>query len=117
MSLMEDFKKFAMRGNVMDMAVGVIIGGAFGKIVGSAVSDVIMPPIGMALGKVDFKNVTFGYTDEVVALTRQHNDANVVSFGARFMNQEDVLRRVDIFLNTKFEGGRHENRKNLIENA
>lgn len=57
MSLMEDFKKFAMRGNVMDMAVGVIIGGAFGKIVGSAVSDIIMPPIGMALGKVDFKNL------------------------------------------------------------
>ena len=57
MSLKEDFKKFAMRGNVIDMAVGVIIGGAFGKIVGSLVSDVIMPPIGMALGKMDFKNL------------------------------------------------------------
>lgn len=50
MSMKEDFKKFAMRGNVMDMAVGVIIGGAFGKIVSSLVNDVVMPPLGMALG-------------------------------------------------------------------
>ena len=57
MSLKEDFKKFAMRGNVIDMAVGVIIGGAFGKIVGSLVNDIIMPPIGMAMGKIDFKNL------------------------------------------------------------
>ena len=57
MSLGEDFKKFAMRGNVMDMAVGVIIGGAFGKIVTSVVNDVVMPPIGMILGKVDFSNL------------------------------------------------------------
>ena len=57
MSFMEDFKKFAVRGNVMDMAVGVIIGGAFGKIVTSAVNDIIMPPIGMALGKMDFKDL------------------------------------------------------------
>ena len=52
--MFEEFKKFAMRGNVIDMAVGVIIGGAFGKIVSSLVSDVIMPPIGMAMGKVNF---------------------------------------------------------------
>lgn len=57
MSFMEDFKKFAVRGNVMDMAVGVIIGGAFGKIVTSAVNDIIMPPIGMALGKMDFRDL------------------------------------------------------------
>ena len=52
--MFEEFEKFAMRGNVIDMAVGVIIGGAFGKIVSSLVSDVIMPPIGMAMGKVNF---------------------------------------------------------------
>ena len=52
--MFEEFKKFAVRGNVIDMAVGVIIGGAFGKIVSSLVSDVIMPPIGMAMGKVNF---------------------------------------------------------------
>lgn len=55
--MFEEFKKFAMRGNVIDMAVGVIIGGAFGKIVGSLVSDVIMPPIGMAMGKVNFTDL------------------------------------------------------------
>lgn len=57
MSFKEDFKKFAMRGNVIDMAVGVIIGGAFGKIVGSFVNDIIMPPLGMAIGKMDFTNL------------------------------------------------------------
>ena len=52
--MFEEFKKFAMRGNVVDMAVGIIIGGAFGTIVKSLVSDVIMPPIGLLLGGVDF---------------------------------------------------------------
>ncbi len=58
MSTMSEFKAFAMRGNVVDLAVGVIIGGAFGKIVSSFVEDVIMPPIGLVLGGVDFKNLT-----------------------------------------------------------
>ncbi len=57
MSLAEDFKKFAMRGNVIDMAVGVIIGGAFGKIVTSVVNDIFMPPLGMLMGNVDFSNL------------------------------------------------------------
>lgn len=57
MSLAKEFKEFAMRGNVVDLAVGVIIGGAFGKITTSLVNDVIMPPIGMVLGKVDFKDL------------------------------------------------------------
>ena len=60
-----EFKKFAMRGNVMDMAVGIIIGAAFGKIVTSLVEDVIMPPIGLALGKVDFSDLAWKLTDEV----------------------------------------------------
>lgn len=55
----KEFKEFAMRGNVMDMAVGIIIGGAFGKIISSFVSDVIMPPIGLLLGNVDFKELMF----------------------------------------------------------
>lgn len=54
MSMMSEFKSFAMRGNVIDMAVGIVIGGAFGKIVSSFVSDVLMPPIGMMMGGVDF---------------------------------------------------------------
>lgn len=57
MSMMKEFKEFAMRGNVVDMAVGIIIGGAFGKIVSSFVSDVIMPPIGVLLGNVDFSKL------------------------------------------------------------
>jgi len=57
MSIGQEFKEFAMRGNVIDMAVGVIVGGAFGKITTSLVNDVIMPPIGMALGKVDFADL------------------------------------------------------------
>ena len=55
--MLEEFKKFAMRGNVVDMAVGIIIGAAFGKIVSSFVNDVIMPPIGMLMGGVDFSNL------------------------------------------------------------
>ena len=57
MSMAKEFRQFAARGNVVDLAVGVIIGAAFGKIVTSLVNDVIMPPIGMALGRVDFKNL------------------------------------------------------------
>ena len=60
-----EFKKFAMRGNVMDMAVGIIIGAAFGKIVTSLVEDVIMPPIGWILGNVDFSDLVLKLNDEV----------------------------------------------------
>lgn len=55
--MLKEFKKFAMRGNVVDLAVGVIIGGAFGTIVKSLVDDIIMPPIGLLLGNVDFANL------------------------------------------------------------
>jgi large conductance mechanosensitive channel len=55
--MVNEFKKFIMRGNVLDLAIGVIIGGAFGKIVSSLVDDIIMPPIGQILGKVDFSNL------------------------------------------------------------
>ena len=57
MKIVQEFKDFAMRGNVIDMAVGIIIGSAFGKIVSSLVQDVIMPPIGLILGNVDFSNL------------------------------------------------------------
>jgi large conductance mechanosensitive channel len=57
MGMMKEFKTFAMRGNVVDMAVGIIVGGAFGKIVSSFVADVIMPPIGLLIGGVDFSNL------------------------------------------------------------
>ena len=57
MSIIQEFKEFAVKGNAVDMAVGIIIGAAFGKVVSSLVNDVIMPPLGMALGKVDFKDL------------------------------------------------------------
>lgn len=57
--MLKEFKEFAMRGNVVDMAVGIIIGAAFGKIVDSLVKDLIIPPIGLLLGKVDFSNLFF----------------------------------------------------------
>ncbi len=57
MSMMKEFKEFAMRGNVVDMAVGIVIGAAFGKIVSSFVNDVLMPPLGLALGGVDFSDL------------------------------------------------------------
>jgi large conductance mechanosensitive channel len=55
--MLKEFREFAMKGNVLDMAIGVIIGGAFGKIVTSLVSDVLMPPLGLVLGKVDFSSL------------------------------------------------------------
>jgi large conductance mechanosensitive channel len=60
--MLKEFKEFAMRGNVMDMAVGIIIGAAFGKIVTSLVTDVIMPPIGLLMGNVDFSNLFVNLT-------------------------------------------------------
>jgi len=65
--MLEEFKKFAMRGNVVDMAVGIIIGGAFGTIVKSLVSDVIMPPIGLLLGGVDFSDFFITLKDGAAA--------------------------------------------------
>ena len=55
--MIEEFKKFIMRGNVLDMAVGIIIGAAFGKIVSSFVSDILMPPLRLLIGKIDFSNL------------------------------------------------------------
>lgn len=71
-SFLSDFKSFALKGNVIDMAVGVVIGGAFGKIVSSLVSDVIMPPIGLLIGGVNFKDLSITLkeaTDTAAAVT------------------------------------------------
>lgn len=65
MSFLSEFKDFAVKGNVVDMAVGIIIGAAFGKIVSSLVADVIMPPIGVAMGGVDFANLVYILQDAV----------------------------------------------------
>ena len=63
MKLLSEFKAFAMRGNVMDMAVGIIIGGAFGKIVSSLVNDIVMPPFGMLLNNIPFKDLCISLRD------------------------------------------------------
>ncbi len=89
--MLQEFKKFAMRGNVVDMAVGIIIGGAFGTIVKSLVSDVLMPPIGLLLGGVDFSNLFLtlkqGTTGGPYASLAgaQEAGAVVISYGV-FMN-------------------------------
>ena len=70
--------------------------------------------ISMAANKIKGVRCGIAYNDEVARLMRQHNDANVISFGQKFMSLEDVLRRVDIFLNTEFEGGRHLTRVEMI---
>ena len=70
--------------------------------------------VAIAANKVKGVRAVIGYDDEVAALTRQHNDANVITFGAHFMSLEQVLRRIDIFLESKFEGGRHQKRVQTI---
>lgn len=70
--------------------------------------------ITMAANKIKGIRAGIGYNDAVSGLLREHNNANVIGFGARFMEKEDVLRRVDIFLHTEYAGGRHEKRVNLL---
>lgn len=86
MSMMSEFKSFAVKGNVMDMAVGIIMGGAFGKIVASFVNDVLMPPIGMLLGGVDF-------TSLALTLKKATPDAEAVmlKYGAFVQSVVDFL--------------------------
>jgi len=69
MSVMSEFKEFAVKGNVMDLAVGVIIGGAFGKIVDSVVGDLIMPIIGKLTGGLDFNNMFIGLNNQAAGMT------------------------------------------------
>ena len=89
--MLQEFKKFAMRGNVVDMAVGIIIGGAFGTIVKSLVADVLMPPIGLLLGGVDFANFFVTLKEGATAgpyatlAGAQEAGAVVISYGV-FMN-------------------------------
>jgi large conductance mechanosensitive channel len=85
--MLQDFKAFIAKGNVLDLAVAVIIGGAFGAIVTSAVNDVIMPPIGLILGKVDFKELFFSLDGKVYATLADAKKAAapVIAYGA-FVN-------------------------------
>ncbi|MDP3436183.1 MAG: large-conductance mechanosensitive channel protein MscL [Bacteroidales bacterium] len=82
MKLLDEFKQFAMRGNVVDMAVGIIIGGAFGKIVSSFVSDVIMPPLGILIGGVRFTDLSITLKQQVIdAAGAVINPAVTINYG------------------------------------
>ncbi len=81
MSMLQEFKTFAMRGNVVDMAVGIIIGGAFGKIVTSLVNDVIMPPIGMLIGGVDFAELKVVLKEAMVDAAGVEIPAVTINYG------------------------------------
>jgi large conductance mechanosensitive channel len=95
--MLKEFKEFAMRGNVLDMAVGIIIGAAFGRIVSSVVNDIIMPPIGLVLGHVDF-------SDLYVNLSRTHYDslADAKKAGAAVIAYGTFLNTVIDFLIVAF---------------
>jgi large conductance mechanosensitive channel len=75
--MLKDFRDFIARGNVMDLAVGVIIGGAFGKIVSSLVSDVLMPPLGLVLGRIDFSNLFINLGDKPVKTVAEAKSGGV----------------------------------------
>ena len=82
MGFIKEFKEFAMKGNVMDMAVGVIIGGAFGKIVSSLVDDILMPLVGVVTGNIDFTKLQFAFGEGDMAATLKYGNfiQNTVDF-------------------------------------
>jgi len=94
----EDFKAFALKGNVVDMAVGVIIGGAFGKIVTSLVNDVIMPPIGVLTGGVDFKDLKLVIKDAVPAQLDEAGNEVAAAVDAVTLNYGMFIQNVIDFL-------------------
>jgi large conductance mechanosensitive channel len=95
--MLKEFKEFAMRGNVVDMAVGIVLGAAFGAIVTSFVNDMLMPPIGLLLGKVDFSNL-------FITLTGRHFDsvAQAKAAGAATLNYGMFMNTVINFLIVAF---------------
>lgn len=99
--MLKEFKEFAMRGNVVDMAVGVIIGGAFGTIAKSLVADVLMPPIGLLLGGVDFSNLFVTLKDGATA-GPYHALADAQAAGAVTVNYGVFLNSVISFLIVAF---------------
>jgi len=78
--MLKEFKEFAMKGNVLDMAVGIVIGAAFGKIISSFVADILMPPLGLLLGKVNFSNLFFTLSGASFATLEEAKKAGAVTF-------------------------------------
>lgn len=102
MKILSEFKKFAMRGNVLDMAVGIIIGAAFGKIVDSAVKDVLMPPIGLAAGNVDFSNLFLVLKEGAKVAAPYDSLAAAQAAGAITINYGVFLNTIISFLIVAF---------------
>jgi large conductance mechanosensitive channel len=100
--MLREFKEFAMRGNVLDMAVGIIIGAAFGTIVTSLVNDVIMPPIGLALGGVDFTNLFVTLRDGAKAAGPYASLADAKTAGAVTLNYGVFANSIVSFLIVAF---------------
>jgi len=91
--MFKEFKEFAMKGNVVDMAIGIIIGGAFGKIISSLVEDVMMPPIGKLMGNVDFSNLFFALNGQVYDSLKAAKDAGAptINYGLFFNTVIDFI--------------------------
>ncbi|HET9271499.1 MAG TPA: large-conductance mechanosensitive channel protein MscL [Vicinamibacterales bacterium] len=100
--MLKEFKEFAMRGNVLDMAVGIIIGAAFGTIVSSLVNDVIMPPVGLALGGVDFTNMFVTLRDGAKAAGPYASLADAKAAGAVTLNYGLFVNSIVSFLIVAF---------------
>ena len=107
---LSDFKEFAVKGNVIDMAVGVIIGGAFGKIVTSLVNDVIMPTVGLAIGGLDFKNLKLVLKDAVMEGETVVAPEVAMNYGNFIQNVVDfiiiafcIFVMVKVIMNLKFK--------------
>jgi len=103
MSFVSEFKEFAVKGNAMDMAVGIILGTAFNKIVTSIVQDIIMPPVGMMLGRVDFKNLQVVLKEATVDAAGTAVPAVGIRYGA-FLNTviEFLIVALSVFVVVKF---------------
>ena len=99
MSFVKEFKEFAIKGNVMDMAVGVIIGGAFGKIVSSLVDDVIMPVVGLLIGGVDFKGLKYVFSTGVKEVKNEAGEVIVPEVAEVALNYGAFIQNVfDFFI-------------------
>jgi large conductance mechanosensitive channel len=100
--MLKEFKEFAMRGNVLDMAVGIIIGGAFGAIVSSFVADVMMPPLGLLMGGLDFKDMFVTLKDGAKAAGPYASLADAKAAGANTLNYGVFVNAVVSFLIVAF---------------
>ena len=120
MSMMSEFKDFAVKGNVMDMAIGIIIGGAFGKIIASMVNDVLMPIVGLVVGGVDFGSLYYaldGNSYESLAAAEEAGAA-MVKYGAFMQNIVDfVIIAFVIFMMVRWINNLKKKEEEVVEEA